>query len=322
MKTAVVVPTCRPSCFQEWWQSWLPLFGRDDELIVIEDSPSRSIDVPTRFHYSHKEIDEELGDRSWIISRRDSAIRSFGYLVAWRERFDLVVTLDDDCFPTEAFSGCSIGRTYNRALQFARWQESILGMRTRGLPYDDCGAMHTYLHMGLWRNVPDLDAICALSEKGKNREHEEYRPPNGRRIVPSEQYFPLCGMNLAFLCELAPALYFPLMGENQPFSRFDDIWGGLIVQKICRHLRFAISIGEPHIEHRRASDPFVNLLKESPGIVANERFWRNVDGCQFSATTVVGCATELGEHLSREEDEYVRRVGEALKIWASLFAMC
>jgi reversibly glycosylated polypeptide / UDP-arabinopyranose mutase len=239
--------------------------------------------------------------------------------LAWREKFDLIVTLDDDCFPTGSFTVGSVGRTYRRAMQFPRWQESIPGIRTRGLPYADLGTMQTCLHMGLWQNVPDQDAISALSEKATRRKRVWFEPPHGRRIVTNEQYFPLCGMNLAFVRELTPAIYFPLMGEGQPFRRFDDIWGGLFVQEVCRHLRLPISIGDPCVEHRRASDPFVNLVKEAPGIAANERFWRSVAHCQFMAQTVAGCTAELCTHLIRQKDEYIQRTGKALKEWAALF---
>jgi reversibly glycosylated polypeptide len=90
MKTAIVIPTCRPDSFRDWWRAWQGLFGHDDELIVVEDAPRKAIDAPTKYHYSHAEIDAELGAQSWIISRRDSAIRSFGFWVAWEPVRNLV----------------------------------------------------------------------------------------------------------------------------------------------------------------------------------------------------------------------------------------
>jgi reversibly glycosylated polypeptide/UDP-arabinopyranose mutase len=298
----------------------LPHFGPDDEPIVVEDSPGKTIDAATKHHYSHQEIGELLGDAAWIISKRDSAIRCFGFLMAWFGEYDLVVTLDDDCLPTECFASRTIGQAYREAMCYRRWQESIPGMRTRGIPYRDLGSVQSSLHMGLWSNVPDLDAIGELYTIGSGKSSGGFAPPGGRRIVNDRQFFPMCGMNLAFRRELIPAMYFPLMGEGQRFGRFDDIWAGLIAQRICRHLRLPMSIGEPHIEHCRASDPFVNLKKEAPGIEAHEQLWRIVDECDLNGSDALDCVQEISSHLCSQSDEYVINLGEALAVWASLLS--
>ena len=37
----------------------------------------------------------------------------------------------------------------------------------------------------------------------------------------------MCGMNLAFdRNAIGPAMYFGLMGEGQPWGRYDDMWAG------------------------------------------------------------------------------------------------
>lgn len=149
MKTAVVVPTCHPERFAAWREAWLPYFGVEDELIVVEDSPRKTFDVETKHHYSHAEIVQHLGDAAWIISRRDGAIRCFGFLMAWFGEYDLVVTLDDDCLPTECFAARTIGQTYQDAMAHACWQEAVPGIRTRGMPYRDLGSVRSSLHMGL-----------------------------------------------------------------------------------------------------------------------------------------------------------------------------
>lgn len=320
MKTAVVIPTCRPDRFAAWHEAWLPYFGPDDELIVVEDSPHKTIDARTEHHYSHAEIAELLGDASWIISRRDGAVRCFGFLIAWFGGHELVVTLDDDCLPTECFASRTIGQAYREAMYHVGWQESVYGLRTRGIPYRDLGSVQSFLHMGLWSNVPDLDAICELHAIGSGKSPGGFAPPGGRRIVNDRQFFPMCGMNLAFRRELIPAMYFPLMGEGQPFGRFDDIWAGVISQRICRHLRLPVSVGEPHVEHSRASDPFVNLKKEAPGVAVHEYLWRIVDECQFDGSDALDSVQELSSHLRCQADEYVIRLGEALAVWASLFS--
>lgn len=45
--------------------------------------------------------------------------------------------------------------------------------------------------------------------------------------VPKGTLFPMCGMNLAFdRLAIGPAMYFGLMGEGQPWGRYDDMWAG------------------------------------------------------------------------------------------------
>ena len=55
------------------------------------------------------------------------------------------------------------------------------------------------------------------------------------------------------------------------------------MKKICDHLGLDVSIGKPTVFHQRASDPFVNLVKEAPGIALNESFWQEID-----AITIAG----------------------------------
>lgn len=238
--------------------------------------------------------------------------------MAWFGEYDLVVTLDDDCFPTECFASRTIGQAYHEAMSHACWQESVSGMRTRGMPYRDVGSMRSFLHMGLWRNVPDLDGICQLHAMGCGQPTGGFAPPTGRRVVSDRQFFPMSSMNLAFRRELIPAMYFPLMGDGQPCGCFDDIWAGVIAQRICRHLRLPISIGEPHVEHRRASDPFVNLKKEAPGVAMHERLWQIVDDCELGGSDALDCVREMSGHLRSQSDGYVIRLGEALAAWSSL----
>ena len=80
----------------------------------------------------------------------------------------------------------------------------------------------------------------------------------------------MCGMNLAFEREIiGPALYFGLMGEEQPIGRYDDMWAGWCSKVICDHLGLGCKTGLPYLWHSKASNPFVNLKKEYKGI-----FWQ------------------------------------------------
>ena len=318
-----VVPSCRESCLHDFRGAWEGTADWD-RLLVIEDAPRRSFHLPdSAWHCSWHEIEEALGDDAWIFSRRDSAIRAFGLLLAWRHGADLVVTLDDDCYPR---AGLPICRAHELAMRsHPRWVPSVPGMRTRGLPYRNLGELPVVANMGLWAGVPDLDAVQGLSDLGAAT-RGDYEPPAGSRVIPAGQYFPLCAMNLAIRREAIPLFYFPLMGQGWPYRRFDDIWAGVLAKRALDHLGWRISVGGPHITHVRASDPFANLVKEAPGVAANETFWELVDGIELRARTAAGCMAELGAGLAaaarrapRDDGDYLDRLGRALEVWASLF---
>jgi hypothetical protein len=116
-------------------------------------------------------------------------------------------------------------------------------------------------------------------------------------------------------------MYFPPMGQGSPYARFDDIWAGLVVQRICRHLRLSIVCGHPVVEHRRASNPFANLVKEAPGIGANESMWAVIDEVPLSGRDPLTCMREMGAALRDHAsgDDYLRRWGSAILEWCRLF---
>ena len=319
---ALVIPTIREDCIEQFLEAWDVEKDNWSAIIVIEDNPTKSFKLPDYCtHYSWEEIEEELGDDSWIISRRDSAIRSFGFYIAYTLGADTIYTLDDDCYPPDEQalnpSKCFING-HERAFTFhKKWTELVPGCRSRGMPYINKGELDVSLNVGLWSGIPDLDSIQTLSGDkwgglGSGRD--------AHRIIPQGQYFPMCGMNLAFKREMTPLMYFPLMGEDSPYRRFDDIWCGIVMKKVADQLGMNVSCGNPLVEHKRASDPFVNLVKEAPGIATNEHFWETID--QIDITDIhepIRCMQQIGSELMENSDTYLQKVGKAIGIWAGLF---
>jgi reversibly glycosylated polypeptide/UDP-arabinopyranose mutase len=308
--------------FLDAWDPW-PW----DRILVIEDGDGVTLELPHgRWSsdveivdaFSWREIDDEL-DEPAIISRKDSAVRAFGFWKAWQLGASCICTLDDDCYP----SGDDIvGGHLENLHDTPMWQSTVPGMRVRGLPYRNLGRrrLHVDVSVGLWLGHPDLDAVQSLandSPADAGNLVSEVRT----RVMPSEQYFPMSGMNLAVRGEAACLMYYPPMGVGSPYARFDDIWCGLVVQRICRHLRRPIVCGRPFIEHRRASDPFVNLVKEATGVGANEDMWEAIESIDLHGTTPLECMRELGAELVRggSGDGYLERWGGAILTWCELF---
>lgn len=314
----LVVPCHRADLMAEWLRAWDGPAADWDELIVVEDGPARTFDLPPgAVHASWAEIAADAGADAAIFSRRDSAIRCYGFLLAYRRGATLIGSLDSDCFPADDRGFFARHRT---ALdESPRWTPSIPEVRTRGLPYANFGRLgRVAVSMGLWSRVADLDAVTSLADLGQAA-LRDFRPPAGTRVMPRGQYFPFCGMNNVFRREVCPLMYYPPMGEGSPFARMDDLWAGLVWQRACDHLGYLSVVGEPHVVHQRASDPFVNLVKEAPGIPKHEWFWEAVDAVPLTGRSPQACVLELGEGLARHEDEYLARWGRSLLAWLNLF---
>lgn len=310
-QVAIVIPTIRDLSFlEEWHDEFAP-----HRIIVCEDHPQRQIALPDGFrfeHYSWAEIDAELGESSWIIPRQNAAIRNFGYWKAWSTGADIVVTIDDDCYPAAAdYIGSHVVNLGRKAT--IGW-EQVCAFPTRGFPYGIRGASEVVVSHGLWENVPDLDAPTQLTQP-----HLAVTRPVETKIMARGSYFPMSGMNLAFRASFAPAMWFPLMGKGEPFDRFDDIWAGILAKRIADHLGLAMISGDPTVEHRRASNVFTNLRKEAAGIEANETFWRAVDKVELDEDSVLGCYRQLAARLPLE-GPYFDRLRNGMKVWADLFA--
>jgi hypothetical protein len=312
-KTALVVASNRPECFARFAAAWQGAGGWD-RLILVEDGPTKTFPpVGQTDHYAWDDVERIVGPVHGIFSRRDSAIKAFGFMAAYWLGADMILTLDDDCYPHPGQTALVAG--HRAAMVHPVWVESVPGRRTRGLPYRNRGRLPDVVaNVGLWSGVADDDAACALvNDPGP------FTPPAGTVVVPHGQFVPVCGMNLAFARKAAPLFYFPKMGAGSPYRRFDDIWGGIIAKRVMDHLGWRMSVGEPFIVHARASDPFKNLVAEAPGVGLNETFWEAVAAAPLTATHPVAAVAELGVRLAESSEPYTASVGAALQTWTDLF---
>ncbi len=320
----IVIPSIRQYSIAFFLKSWEKEFT-GTHLIVVEDHLRKTFDLPSWVkHYSWKEIDEELEKNSWIISRHNASIRSFGFLKAWEKKSEFVLTLDDDCLPEKRYKKGGflkeiIGHL-NKGWGNDSWWNTMGGkVYPRGFPYKIRNRLQkTALHHGLWSNVPDLDGVTAQKLKDLRT-----KPFLKVEKIPYGKYFPMCTMNLAFRREILPTMYLLLMGEDKngnkwPYDRFDDIWSGIFVKKICDHLGFAISSGSPSVSHIKASNTKTNIKKEKSGLPINEWLWRKVENIPLYSNSVASCYIELAEGISKIGG-YWKKLGKAMQIWASFF---
>jgi hypothetical protein len=334
-KTVAVVASNRSNSLAEFLAAWTPPGW--DEIVIVEDGPMRSFDLGSTacpaHHFSWAEIDGDLDVTDGMtFSRRDSAIKLYGFWVALRLGADFVVVLDDDCFPVGP-PGDFVSTHLAALSPRPRWVPSIRGTPTRGLPYFDLGTIEgAVANMGLWREIADYDAPQTLALHRSGELSHAYEPALGNFLMHPQHYWPWCAMNIAFRREVAPLMYMPRMGDGSPYRRFDDIWSGIILQRCCRHLDLSLAAGEPHIRHARASNPLINLEKEAPGIRANEEFWKVVESAPLGAAmrTPMECAEAIAEHFSGAGrhlvdtanptlSDFIAGEGVRLKAWCAMF---
>lgn len=316
-RVALVIPSNRPDHLEHFFKKWEPHpWGFS---VVVFDGPRSSLpkDHPADIILSWDSLDS-MGDRSRIFSRRDSGIRIFGFLEAVRGGADYIVTLDDDCSPADG-SNLIDAHVANLKGQIPRWVSSCDGVRVRGIPYGMQENIRERIAIshGLWENVADVDAVSTLSCR-QPFALSGFKPPLGTRVVSNAQLIPTCGMNLAFAADFVYAMYWPIQGGR--YRRFDDIWGGLIAQKVAHAHGMSVTTGEPHVIHERASDPFVNLEKEAPGIVAHERYWKIIDSCDFSGHSFRASILKFGVSLKElsGDDKYISELSDSIPIWVDL----
>ena len=327
-RVALVVPSNRTEQLAQFLDAWADAAW--DDTVVVYDGPRAdcSLELQNGVIYCWDDVEPLVGEASWIFSRRDSACRSFGFLQAVRRGADIVITLDDDCYPLTSSDVSSFVAEHRRNLeQPPAWVSSVPGMRVRGMPFADPDLVWdgppVLVSMGLWSDVPDLSAVETLAlNSALHGEHRailtRFRPTGGTRVMSPHQFFPFCGMNFAFRREVLPALYFPLMGETSPYARFDDIWCGLLLQRMLSRTDGLITVGEPWVRHTRASDAFDNLVKEAPGIAANESYWQVLQTLPLEGNTLWDCAYSAAKSLEHSPEAFLSEWGRALGVWLSL----
>ena len=316
MNVAVVVPTCRPESIPVWLDAWASELEEVSATVyIVEDAPQRSgisSSIPFK-HLSHADITSD------IISTKTDGVRCLGFLHAFRDGADIIITLDDDVTPATKMPVLQthVDRLTQPVKQQA-WGFALTDKRTRGLPYV---AGHRIIpcvvNHGLWLGQPDLDASNQLVS---NWRIENFADEPFAAALPQGTYIPISAMNLAFRREITCAYYFPPQGAGQPFDRFGDIWAGVIAKRVCDHLKLGVRSGAPYVQHERASNPFSNLIKEAPGIAANERFWQVIDAAKLVSSTPEGCCGDIWEHLQRQQDTYLNRLGVCMEAWWRLLS--
>lgn len=323
-KVFLVIPTIRNLDFLK---AWGKEFSKCN-LIVVEDHPKKHIKIPSKKflsinHFDWEDIERDLGDKSWIISRFNSGIRSYGFWKAYKMGASAIITLDDDCYPNEKdFVQKHLDNLdFKTAEKWISTYPDPKWLYTRGFPYKVRDKNKVGISHGIWSGALDLDAKTETKLK-KLLKEKPY--PTIRSLIPKGFYYPMCSMNLAFRREMLPLMYFPMMGKDRfgnswSYDRYDDIWAGIFSKKILDHLNYSVVNGSPIVDHRKASIPKTNHIKEKMGMIVNEEVWKHIDNVKLTKSTPLECYRELAEKVVFPKSEYFNKLKKAMVIWTQLF---
>ncbi len=222
---------------------------------------------------------EQDTDRSGCAVVKNRAIQR-----AYDAGAEVIIVLDDDCLCSEqicigtrSFPICNaygleefcrrhVAALEPQPVQLFRTVTTPFSRGTPFLPQNRSVTMPVAASMGFWTSVGDFDAPSQLV-------HGATTPMKFDRETVHGPYFALSGMNLAFRREWWPIAQFINV------SRYDDIWQGIIWQKIAYSRGFCFNLAGPLVRHSRQSNVWANLRDETVHAEANDTLWQKIHAC-------------------------------------------
>lgn len=254
---AVVVPTVREEKLQEFLLAWDSLFKKHNVMLyVVKDGKKPTV--------NGESIKSVMGKYSKLIYNFNDGVRNLGFAKAYKDGADIIISLDDDVLPCGDTIQDHIDILNTR--QPISWVNTVDDIYMRGFPYSVRNEAEVVFSHGLWNGVYDFDASTQLVLGAQQPRHRKMPIPKG-------VLFPVCVMNVAFKAKVLPFYYqAPMFGD---INRFADIWSGIEMKRAIDNNNWCAVSGYAIVQHNRASNPFVNLVKEARGIGMNEEYGKD-----------------------------------------------
>lgn len=337
-------------------------FSRNVEFIVVGDkkTPTETADY-CRELSRRKQIPctyLSVGSQEEILSSAPSFARflpynciqrrNVGMLHAYREGFEVVVTIDDDnllCDSDYLGQHAHVGKVQGVKARHSQsgWTNVCEMLKeARGLPFYHRGhplsqrfvpdeAFQTLsevqgrvvVNAGLWLDDPDVDALTRL--------YAPIRAVGTNPELPSRMacqvgtWAPFNSQNTALLNEVIPAYcLFPHCG------RYDDIWASYVVRRIADHLGDFVSYGSPLVRQKRNEhDLLKDFEAESLGLRYTDAVVLALRSCVLTGQDYKRCFSELSNQIEgavaeacseyKLPKEPLVRLVEGFHEWTQLF---
>lgn len=364
MKTSIVTTTINLPRFLEAYVPNLQHYGHKDvNIIIVGDTKTpKETEEYVAFHAGDISVEfwdvkkqEEWFNENYPTLKEEIAFaipyqsirrRNFGYLRALQLKSDVIITIDDDNYPTgdwlkehlDAFSAqMPIVMSPNRLVNPCEVLNcNHYPIYMRGYPISEIfndefiqsteNKNRIVLNMGLWTNKPDVDSYTNIIYPDLKSEGQT----QGKRFAcKTGHYIPVNTQNTAFLKEVMPAFYLLFQDSSiyeNKIDRFDDIWSGFILQKIAHALGDTISFGAPLADHQRNTHDFNKDLKiEFSGICMNQKIFNFIRDYPLECESYTDGYKKITNAFEsflfsnhQEVSVYYMRMIKAMRIWPLL----
>ena len=225
-----------------------------------------------------------LGRIKNIIPYNSDNRRNIGYLMAVEQGAEVIISIDDDNFPSPAHDFFGEHAQVNQVVKAPSLRSSTgwfnfcdlleVDLPTtypRGFPYsyrhrptsvqrqEEEGIVH--LNAGLWLGHPDIDALNCLCAPAVSHSFK-----GESCLLDRGTWSPINTQNTAISREAMPSYYFLKMGYpilGMPIDRYGDIFSGFFIQACVKHLGYRLRVGTPICDHRRnVHNYFKDLINE------------------------------------------------------------
>lgn len=317
MKVCVVFCSIRASqSFSSYADNFRKYGHNPDVLIVDENGDTRGHiqKALEGFHVEFYGIKErhiwlhKNGVDSKLIPNKTTDVVGFSLLIVYPRNYDMIVFLDDDTYPApnQDFLGEHYRNLFEKQMCVRHGMNGWVNPHpyfSRGYPYS---LRHNYgssaytenhppvvLNMGLWLNVPDLNALDYLYGGSLTGQISHSGLLDYESYVVRNSHFPLSRMNIAFKPKIVPAFY-QGTGNVYGVGRYGDVFSGLFLAKIANRLGECISYGTPLcIHNKEPRDVFHDIACELEAIKLNETLWKVLDKIAVDGKSYAECYLSL-----------------------------
>ena len=311
-----VVAISNEKSFRKFHKAWSnELEGQ--KLIIIENNAGKTFQIKDEdiTHLSWVDIDSDLGKNYWIIPRNSPALISYGCWKATKRGAEIIVILDENSEPGNKPVLKRHAEVLNSHEEENAWTEILKNIKPKGVPFHNRNRkLPIALNHGMWTENAVLDAATELSLNSDSPEISV-----NETIIPRGHYFSMSSINLAFTSDIAPLMYFLLMGDEYPFEGFGDIWCGVIAKKILDHLNLGCRSGDPFVKNFKEIDIWKSLRSEASTLPVNESLWEKIDSYVFTSDNPAVCYRQIGNMISSWGHPYFQKMGSAMSLWAGMF---
>ncbi|TSC75482.1 MAG: Uncharacterized protein G01um101430_324 [Parcubacteria group bacterium Gr01-1014_30] len=356
MKTAIVTTTINiPEALAGYAESAKQYGHRDVAFIIIGDlktpqgakdfceklAKESSLEVLFLDVESQKSYLKKYPELLDFLPYNSDKRRNIGFLLAYEQGAEKIITIDDDNFCLE---GDFIGqhgivgeiKSFDSIYSESGWFNVCSFLKEargqaffhRGYPVQKRVKEHKIeqsiaqgkvaANAGLWLGDPDVDAVTriAISPEAVGYKRQD------NFFLAKGTWSPFDSQNVAFAREVIPAYFL-----SHHIGRDSDIWASYIVRKITDHMGELVSYGRPLVKQLRNEHDLVSdLEQELDSMRLIDRFCEHLRNINLKGQSYKECFTvlvgKLGESF-RQDESFSERDAvllnnfcQGLRVWA------